>query len=86
MAHQEPSRSQPARRLPKAIVLMAVLTGAISLLALSADTLLLGGAAGTSAGPFAVTGTKPTGGDLAVGAAGCLFLLIVWLAIRSRND
>ncbi|MEM7124338.1 MAG: hypothetical protein AAF563_23885 [Pseudomonadota bacterium] len=80
------SRPQPVKRLPKAIVLMAALTAGIVLLALSADTLLLGGATGSSAGPFAVAGSHPTSGDLAVGAAGCLFLLVVWLAIRSRND
>ena len=86
MALHDTSRHEPVKRLPKAIVLMAVLTAAISLLALSADKLLLGGAAGSSAGPFAVAETHPSSGDLAVGAAGCLFLLVVWLAVRSRND
>ena len=65
---------------------MAALTAAIVLLALSADTLLLGGTTGPSAGPYAAAQFHPSGGDLVVAAAGCLFLLVVWLAIRSRND
>lgn len=86
MALHELSQSQPVRRLPKAIVLMAVLTAAIVLLALSADTLLLGRATESPAGLFSVAETHPSSGDLAVAAGGCLFLLVVWLAIRSRND
>ncbi len=86
MALQDLSRPQPVKRLPKALVLMVALTAAIVLLALSADTLLLGGATGSSAGPFAVTESHPSSGDLAVAAAGCLFLLVIWLAFRSRHD